>query len=88
MSLLVALSAIGLPIAMIAGAIAAWRLLKQEEERDKQPGWKDTSLDDWRRERDAEVEVERAGRVSEAQELQDNAIAESKEAHRQQRIGG
>ena len=45
MSILQAFSAIGLPVMMAIGAIAAWRMTKKESTRDEQYGWRDDSLD-------------------------------------------
>lgn len=71
---------------MFIGGIAAWRALKAEDERQNQPAWKDSSLDDWRRARDAEVEAEREERLADAFESKQKEIREAEE--RQQRIGG
>lgn len=75
---------------MLVGGIAAWRLMKDDQRREAEsPSWRDDSLDQWRRERDAEVEAERAARLKEARETQEASIAEREEAARKhQRIGG
>jgi len=89
MSFFAALSAIGMPLAMVFGAIAAWRLMKKEDKNEQdQPVWRDTSLDDWRRERDASAEAERAARASDPNALLEGATEERQEARRHQRIGG
>jgi hypothetical protein len=89
MSFFAALSAIGMPLAMVFGAIAAWRLLKKEKRNEQeQPTWRDTSLDDWRRERDASADAERAARASEPNALLEGSAEEREEARRHQRIGG
>ena len=86
MNAVVFISAIAIPLLMLVGGIAAWRALKAEDEREDQLGWKDTSLDDWRRERDAEIEEAREQRLSESFESKQEEIAEAEK--RQQRIGG
>lgn len=82
------LSAIGLPLLMAVGAIAAWRMSRKEDTTSiEQPAWRDTSLDDWRKERDAEADVVRAARLE--SETHEGAAAEEKsETQRHQRIGG
>ena len=82
------LSAIGLPLLMAIGGIAAWRMSRKEDAATiEQPAWRDTSLDDWRKERDAEADVVRAARLQD--ETHEGAAAEEKsETQRHQRIGG
>jgi hypothetical protein len=88
-SFVVALSAIGMPLAMVFGAIAAWRLMKHEERREQESiPWRDTSLDDWRRERDARAEVERTARISDESALREGSTEEREDTRRHQRIGG
>lgn len=77
-----------LPIAMIAGAIAAWRMPKRERRDPNAPGWRDTSLDDWRQERDAAADAERESRHAAAPAERTGAERELDETRRQQRIGG
>ncbi len=89
MSFFAALSAIGMPLAMVFGAIAAWRIMKKEHKAEQeQPLWRDTSLDDWRRERDANAEAERAARASDPKGLLEGSTEEREETRRHQRIGG
>ncbi|MEO6398881.1 MAG: hypothetical protein ABIP13_10480 [Tepidiformaceae bacterium] len=83
------ISAIGLPVAMVVGAVMAWRMTKRENKAEaEQPGWRDDSLDDWRKERDAEIEVERLQRIQEAKQHGAAASEEQSEKKRHQRIGG
>ncbi|MCC7366006.1 MAG: hypothetical protein IT303_16700 [Dehalococcoidia bacterium] len=83
------LLSIGLPVVMIVSAFAVWRMPKKP--RPGEPGapgtWKDDSLDDWRRERDAAAELERADRVANPG-LHDGAEREGEGKERHQRIGG
>ena len=55
---------IGLPMIMAIGGILAWRKTMKGADDDDKPGWRDTSLDDWRNERESEVEAERLARLS------------------------
>ena len=83
------ISAVGLPVLMAIGAVLAWRMTKRENKADaEQPLWRDDSLDDWRKERDAEVETERLQRVQEAKQHGGAAAEEQSEKKRHQRIGG
>jgi hypothetical protein len=92
MNFVVLLSSIGMPIAMVIGAIAGWRLLKRDQQAEveqQKNGWRDDSLDDWRRERDAAAETERAARVlEEASVLNTGRAEEGAQTKRNQRIGG
>ncbi|MEO9256698.1 MAG: hypothetical protein ABI305_14270 [Tepidiformaceae bacterium] len=84
------LSVVGLPVLMAVGGIAAWRMSKKENSTFvEKPVWRDNSLDDWRKERDAEVEQERILRSSTEGTLHEGGAAEEKsETQRHQRIGG
>jgi hypothetical protein len=63
---LMLIGSIGLPAVMAIGGILAWRATRRQhvsEEREMtSPAWRDTSLDDWRRERDQQAELERQQR--------------------------
>jgi hypothetical protein len=82
------LSAIGFPLAMAIGGIAAWRLTKKEADRESKPAqWRDDSLDDWLKERDAKVEEKRLERLAQG----DTSVASAEEQEvkvHQQRLGG
>lgn len=88
MSILQAFSAIGLPVMMAIGAIMAWRMSKKENVQDEKPAWRDDSLDDWRKQRDAEAEAVRGERTSQSPDLSGAAAEEKAETKRHQRIGG
>ena len=55
-----------LPLFMAIGGVFAWLVTRKgdKEREDPQNQWRDTSLDDWRRERDALAEEERLRRES------------------------
>ena len=56
-------SRIGLPLLMAVGGIIAWRkTMSGLSDDDDKPQWRDESLDDWRKARDAEIEAERQAR--------------------------
>lgn len=59
------ISRIGLPLLMAVGGILAWRKTMSgiREEEEHKPQWRDESLDDWRKERDAQIEEERVARL-------------------------
>ncbi len=82
------LSAILFPMAMAIGGIAAWRASKKEDtvETDK-PAWRDTSLDDCRKEREQQAEQERTVRASQPEHLTGQAEEQNVEK-KHQRIGG
>ena len=84
--------AVGLPLAMLIGGLAAWRMSKRSdvEEAERRTAWRDDSLDDWRKERDALVEQERIEREKSppARDLSDGRADEQEQAKKQQRIGG
>ncbi len=88
--LLELLTRIGFPILIVAGAIAAWRMAKAEHAPgESQPEWKDDSLDDWRQERDAAAEAERAARgETHRTDLTEGSTEEKEQTKRHQRIGG
>jgi hypothetical protein len=77
------------PILMFVGGIAAWRMSKKQvEDAEKPPAWRDDSLDDWRRERDAQAEAARATRPAELRELSTGSEQEQETTKKHQRIGG
>jgi len=65
---IVLIGSIGIPAVMAIGGILAWRATRKQnvaaERETASPAWRDTSLDDWRRERDAQAEEERLRRES------------------------
>ena len=86
------LSAIGFPLVMAIGGIAAWRLTKKEAKRESEPAqWRDDSLDEWMKERDAKVDATRQARLS-GKDLSgkdlSGAGSEEEVTVRHQRIGG
>jgi hypothetical protein len=88
--LLFLLTRIGFPVMIAVGAIAAWRMSKAEHAPGAtQPEWKDDSLDDWRQERDAAAEAERAARGQTSRsDIEEGSTEEKEQAKRHQRIGG
>jgi hypothetical protein len=84
------LAQLGLPILMAVGAVMAWRMTKRENVRDSQPAeWKDDSLDEWRRQRDAAAEIERAERAANPDALHAGGEkAVEGDVGKHQRIGG
>ena len=80
---------LGMPIAMAFGAVMAWRMSRKEDDVTdvEKPRWTDDSLDEWRRERDAQAEADRVARA-EAAGNRTGEPREETETHRQQRIGG
>ena len=81
-------SAIAFPVLMLVGGIAAWRMSKNENvARPEQPTWRDDSLDDWRKQRDADAERTRVLR-QESETHEGGATEEKSETVRHQRIGG
>jgi hypothetical protein len=81
-------SALGLPLLMGVGGVAAWRMTKKQDQVSmEKPAWRDDSLDQWRKDRDTEAETQRIARVQ--SDLHEGAAAEEKaETVRHQRIGG
>ncbi len=81
-------SAIAFPLLMLIGGIAAWRVSRKENVTIVEPtAWRDDSLDDWRKERDAEAERIRIEREQSATH-EGGAAEEKAETVRHQRIGG
>jgi hypothetical protein len=87
---LAALLSIGMPIAMAFGAIAAWRMSKKDNDPESKPAeWRDTSMDDWRRERDEQAIAERKTRSTKGKTATHEATGgDEGETKRHQRIGG
>ena len=82
------LMAVVFPVLMAVGGIAAWRMsMKQSDEAEK-PGWKDDSLDDWRKERDALAEQARAARPLENTHLSTGSEEQQETKKHTQRLGG
>lgn len=82
---------VGIPIILAVGGLLAWRASRAQQEREARPStWRDDSLDEWRRERDAEIEAERVRRVEQARH--DGPTTESREGQEGQkthtRLGG
>ena len=91
MGVLPLLSAIGFPLLMAVGGIYAWRSAKKESKPEASKAlWRDTSLDDWRTDREAAINEERSGRLENASSgvHEGGAGGERPEAVRHQRIGG
>jgi hypothetical protein len=59
------LSAVGFGVILFAGGIAAWLVSRKGASFDQPDNkqWRDDSLDDWRREREAAAEAERQQRA-------------------------
>jgi hypothetical protein len=76
------------PLRSLANVVAA--LLRGPDP--EPPQWRDTSLDDWRKRRDAEVEAERQARLANSPGVagapETATGSEHTETQRQQRIGG
>lgn len=81
------LFAIGMPVAMVVSGIAAWRMAKKSNIAPETPTWRDDSLDDWRKERDEQIELERAQRPKEAR-LKTGQEEQTETTKKHQRIGG
>lgn len=80
--------AVVFPVLMAVGGIAAWRMsMKQSDEAEK-PGWRDDSLDDWRKERDAHAEAMRANRPAETSHLKTGSEEQQETKKQTQRLGG
>ncbi len=54
------ITTIALPLVMAIGGLLAWRKTMKHVADEEKPGWRDTSLDDWRNQRDAEIEAGRS----------------------------
>lgn len=81
------ISGIVFPILFVVGTVAAWR--KSKEDSTPAPTtWRDDSLDDWRRERDANAHVDREIRVQNAPLHSGGETEEVSETKHQQRLGG
>lgn len=77
------------PTLFVIGAVGAWR--KHQRERAASAAeWRDDSLEEWRRERDARAAAERERRFREAQAALHTGreSQEERETSHQQRIGG
>lgn len=81
-------SAVAFPFLMVIGGIAAWRMSKKETTRIETPAWRDDSLDDWRKERDARAEQARAIRPSDPTHLSTGSEEQQETTKRHQRLGG
>lgn len=86
------LAALGLPLAMVIGVVAAWRMSKRDNtpEADKS-AWRDDSLDDWRRDRDRLAEEERLARETQPHPTareRTGSTEERETTEKHQRIGG
>lgn len=82
---------VGMPLAMGIGGIIAWRATRSQQAREEHPTtWRDDSLDEWRKERDASAEAERERRAAEAgADAHGEARAERETTeHRHTRMGG
>jgi hypothetical protein len=77
---------------MAIGGVAAWRMTKKENATTSSaetPTWRDDSLDDWRRQRDAAAQDSRVAREHQTSESHAGAGTEEQvETVRHQRIGG
>lgn len=76
-----------LPLGMAGGLALAWLRGKSNKD-DERPGWRDTSLDDWRAQRDQAHEEARVRRRAES-EARPRPAEEEGEAqeHTQSRLG-
>lgn len=81
------LFALGMPVAMAVSGIAAWRMSKKEGGKPETPQWRDDSLDDWRKERDAQAELQRTQRPAESH-LKTGQEEQVEVTKKHQRIGG
>ncbi len=81
------LFAIGMPVAMVAGGIAAWRASKKSNAAPETPLWKDDSLEDWRKERDAQAETDRLQRPNDSH-LSTGSEEQQETKKQHQRLGG
>lgn len=62
---IVFIGTVGFPVVLAIGGILAWRKSRQTNDIRPAAGtWRDDSLDDWRKEREAELEAERARRAA------------------------
>jgi len=83
------LSAVLIPFLLGIGGTAAFLASRRREEqdRDRAAAWRDDSLDDWRKEREAMAEEERGRRTAEG-ETHAGSTQERDEKKQHQRIGG
>jgi hypothetical protein len=83
------LLALGMPVAMAVSGVAVWRAGKKGSTTTKPdgPGWRDDSLDDWRKERDARAEAERKQRPN-TPTLRTGAEEQAETTTKHQRLGG
>jgi hypothetical protein len=89
MDFLFVLTRIGFPIMIVVGGIAAWKLAKGDGPNGEKQTWKDTSLDDWRKERDSLAEAKRGNHATAPDADGDEGATEEQEGTRKhQRIGG
>lgn len=76
------------PLVLAIGGIAAWQMSKRDRTRqDNGAKWRDDSLDDWRKERDAAAEERRSTRAESPEEVTGRGEEQAQEK-RHQRIGG
>jgi hypothetical protein len=81
--------AVGLPVAMVIGAIAAWRASRKENApEEKSATWRDDSLDDWRKERARQADEERTARAATESHVTTGRAEEQAAEKKHQRIGG
>jgi hypothetical protein len=81
--------AVGLPVAMVIGAIAAWRASRKEDVPEEKPTWRDDSLDDWRKERARQADEERVARAASPESRTTTGKAEEQATEKKhQRLGG
>ena len=83
-----------MPLAMAIGGVVAWRQARRGNEPvgagSRNGPWRDSSLDDWRQERDEALDLERQERLANAvsQERTATGKDETSEKKRHQRMGG
>lgn len=88
------ISAIAFPLLLLFGTVFAWRASKKQHgvatDDDKPEGWRDTSLDDWRKQRDLAIEAEREARARAGPKPANHAstCGDDGETKKHQRIGG
>lgn len=86
------ISAIGFGVILAAGGIAAWLVSRKNASFDppEKKQWKDDSLDDWRREREAALEAERQQRTASAGDHLSTGQEEQQETQQKThtRLGG
>ena len=76
------IAAIAFPMLLFVGGIAAWQMSKHSDAAEAQNNWRDESLDEWRRERDAEVARARAERLNHLVQYEPRTDEEQQEASR------